>query len=255
MVVEIDNEKQIFDFADARLLTDDIDNTPLASRAWVLQERLLAPRNLQSGFSQLFWECRTKYACETFPNELPKEFCVHDSCLPKQNLWKSWNKIFFIYSGIFLTYRRDKLIAIAGIARRIQEQTGDEYFAGLWRKDLQSQLCWWVRSRDPNLGPQHLRLAEIPSWPWAAVDAQVLLHPDTVSLLKSYIKLVDVVVTLDGSPSFDPFGSANGRVLTISSKFILRCTVRHRTPDFSSWVQGQTTEISISHKSIDGQVQ
>lgn len=34
-----------------------VPNTPLASRAWVLQERLLAPRTLHFSKTQLFWEC------------------------------------------------------------------------------------------------------------------------------------------------------------------------------------------------------
>ena len=32
--------------------------SPLGGRGWVLQERLLAPRTLNFGREQLFWECR-----------------------------------------------------------------------------------------------------------------------------------------------------------------------------------------------------
>lgn len=35
------------------------DQSPLSSRAWILQERLLPPRTLHFGHEQMFWECRT----------------------------------------------------------------------------------------------------------------------------------------------------------------------------------------------------
>lgn len=44
---------------------------PLNRRAWVVQERLLAPRVLHYAQEQLFWECHEFEACETFPHGLP----------------------------------------------------------------------------------------------------------------------------------------------------------------------------------------
>ncbi|KAI0188503.1 heterokaryon incompatibility protein-domain-containing protein [Xylaria flabelliformis] len=48
-----------------------IENSPLVSRGWCLQERFLAPRTLHFAKSQIFWECQKKKRCETFPNEIP----------------------------------------------------------------------------------------------------------------------------------------------------------------------------------------
>ncbi|OJD30377.1 heterokaryon incompatibility protein [Diplodia corticola] len=45
--------------------------TPLYKRAWVFQERLLSPRLLHFTRHQLFWDCATLSACETFPHGLP----------------------------------------------------------------------------------------------------------------------------------------------------------------------------------------
>lgn len=36
----------------------NIENTPLNSRAWVLQEQLLSPKILHCGKNQLLWECQ-----------------------------------------------------------------------------------------------------------------------------------------------------------------------------------------------------
>jgi hypothetical protein len=49
----------------------EIDESPLIARAWVMQERLLAPRVLHFGRDQLYWECAVFDASETFPEGLP----------------------------------------------------------------------------------------------------------------------------------------------------------------------------------------
>src|SRR5271154_7113046 len=46
---------------------DDINHAPLNSRAWVLQERILSPRVLHYGSEQIFWECQTHSATESYP--------------------------------------------------------------------------------------------------------------------------------------------------------------------------------------------
>lgn len=45
----------------------EVDQSPLAKRAWFLQERFLAPRTLYFGASQVYWECSGLVACESFP--------------------------------------------------------------------------------------------------------------------------------------------------------------------------------------------
>jgi hypothetical protein len=64
---------------DHYLLDDDIytsglDGSDLLNRGWVLQERLLAPRILHFGHSQLYWECNELQACETLPTGLGSRF-------------------------------------------------------------------------------------------------------------------------------------------------------------------------------------
>ncbi|KAI2474515.1 HET domain containing protein [Pyrenophora tritici-repentis] len=49
---------------------DILQDTPIFRRAWVFQERLLSPRIIHFGKEQLFWECHTSNACETFPDGL-----------------------------------------------------------------------------------------------------------------------------------------------------------------------------------------
>lgn len=48
-----------------------VEDGHLNTRGWVLQERLLAPRNVHFAYDQIWWECRETRACEAFPNGIP----------------------------------------------------------------------------------------------------------------------------------------------------------------------------------------
>ncbi len=73
-------------FENQALWNDDILESPLLKRAWVCQERLLSPRVLHFGRSQMFWECQDLDACETFPENLPPEIHKASSLLSKRLL-------------------------------------------------------------------------------------------------------------------------------------------------------------------------
>lgn len=85
-----------------------------------------------------------------------------------------WCSSVEIYSKCSLTYSKDKLVAISGIAKMLIVEMGCDYLAGLWRRDLEHQLLWKIRSpchavnRDGTRGP---------SWTWASVDGAVKI-PD-----------------------------------------------------------------------------
>ncbi|EFX05665.1 tol-like protein [Grosmannia clavigera kw1407] len=50
-----------------------VESAPLNQRAWVLQERLLSPRQLHCSSQQLMWECHEASAAEAFPVKLPSQ--------------------------------------------------------------------------------------------------------------------------------------------------------------------------------------
>ena len=60
-----------------RRLPDSLRKSPLLSRAWVFQERFLAPRILYFGTEQLYWECRRHTKSESRPVDttLLSDFC------------------------------------------------------------------------------------------------------------------------------------------------------------------------------------
>ena len=89
------------------------------------------------------------------------------------------------YSQRKLTYGKDKLIALSGLAHDYaeREQRG-KYAAGLWEVDMPSALLWRTHqyppdmsqaiNADPCLPPQRPSAYRAPSWSWASVDGHII---------------------------------------------------------------------------------
>ena len=174
-----------------------LGHSPLNRRAWVVQERILAPRVLYYGKEQLLWECVELDACETYPDGLPHadpgrwkgidldvEFLSKILALEperKQSMYEFWHEVVRIYTLCDLTRPEDKLVAISGLAKRVQRCLGDEYIAGLWRESLPSELLWGVGKGDLNKRPStRSNLYRAPTWSWASIDGWIYyLDADT----------------------------------------------------------------------------
>lgn len=57
---------------DLKFWEKTVDGAPVNTRAWVLQERLLAPRVVHFCENQIAWECHQKDAAESWPHGLPE---------------------------------------------------------------------------------------------------------------------------------------------------------------------------------------
>lgn len=212
---------------------DEIDHSPLNQRAWVLQERLLAPSTLHFTERQLYWECREQYASEVCPQSIPEQIKQHffskqslDPCKISQErrveaCYTAWERYVGLYSRCDLTCPEDKLVALAGIARRTHESllaygTTDVYLAGLWRDTLLSDLLW-CRSRD---SPRSSRFAEpyrAPTWSWASLDGEVFMG-------SGHLKAEDVVhaavVSAYTTTSIDLFGAVSAGAIDICAPLL-----------------------------------
>lgn len=132
-------------------------NAPIASRAWVLQERLLSRRILTFGPKQVFWECcetAGRNVCETFPQGLPpygysrgpfllpspKEYGRPET--PSVANHRKWLDLIETYCECNLTKRHeDKLVALGGIAQQMQSVFGGStYIAGFFMFELPAAL-------------------------------------------------------------------------------------------------------------------
>lgn len=174
----------------------EVNNSPLNSRGWVFQERMLAPRVVHFCRQEIFWECREKFCCESFPETLPSSevFKLGDSIPLRQlpvELWESstwyghenfpvedvpyeaWDDVVKAYTKSHFSYPEDKLVAISGVAKYTKTVIKDTYLAGLWRKRLAAEMAWWLYShRDKYvLGAEPPYYA--PSFSWASVKGRI----------------------------------------------------------------------------------
>ena len=120
------------------------EHQPLLRRAWCYQERLLSSRMLHFTRRELWWECRGNFDCEcghkmsydgerSMMEEKPRIY-TH-MAQPR-----FWRQIVENYSDLNLTLEKDKLLALSGLAQRVQELRKDKYLAGLWSRRW-SMIC------------------------------------------------------------------------------------------------------------------
>jgi hypothetical protein len=163
---------QTLNCIDPTIYTTYIQKCPLNQRGWTFQERFLSQRTLHFTKLQLYWECRANSACEMYQGALPHliqngEF----GFMERSDAKGAWASAARHYSARKLTFERDRLPTIGGVARWVHNQTGDEYVAGLWEKYLETELLWVGHSS----GLPQPYLGNVPSWSWASRHCRIFL--------------------------------------------------------------------------------
>ncbi|KZL79463.1 heterokaryon incompatibility protein [Colletotrichum incanum] len=195
-------------------ILNDYSRAPLNERGWAFQERLLPGRSLHFGKDQVFWRCSQLFACESLPHGIPLKPEEEHSELEKtlaslrkepvsglefvkdhEKIMDMWEKLVEEYSGCVLTYEKDKLVALAGVAMATMIRLGPEvsfrerYLAGLWESRLVWQLCWRLKDRTGQRPRPEYRA---PSWSWASVEGKVCFEV-LINRDEDIISLVSVV--------------------------------------------------------------
>lgn len=167
-----------------------VDKGLANTRAWIFQERLLAPRTVFFGRDDVYWEC----ACFALSDLNPSGMVVYRDKMPvsairkkfsqttKPQSWidplfqqRLWHSIVKSYTGTNLTFTTDKLIALSGVAQYICGKSDDVYFAGLLRQYLVESLCWIpLIPQVRNSGGGSLGMNSCaPSWSWAKLNCPI----------------------------------------------------------------------------------
>lgn len=164
--------------------TDEYGSQPLLWRAWAYQEHMLSPRVLQFGSQEMYWECSGAKFCECRTRyEILDRRTLGHRRNPKEDLQDAlsncvnnpdmmvavWHGIIQKYSGRWLTFEKDKLPALFGVARLIEQRTKSRYYAGAWGHSIIPDLHWRVRHHFRPNPEQYLA----PSWSWASVGNEV----------------------------------------------------------------------------------
>ncbi|KAH8652570.1 heterokaryon incompatibility protein-domain-containing protein, partial [Ilyonectria robusta] len=173
-----------------------ITDAPLMTRAWAYQERLLPPRCLHFHAEELVWECNTGLKCECMRLDDPESQLTDTekhgatgleayepskywlkSCLTRalndnaavQDLRFAWFDIVSEFSRLELTYEKDRLPAVYGLAKKLSRPILGRYLAGMWEGDLAAGLLWQTAASRRLDAPHSPHTREVPSWSWASI--------------------------------------------------------------------------------------
>jgi hypothetical protein len=165
---------------------------PLLYRAWVLQERILSSRTLHFSFDEMVWECKTGLDCECgfaaslsgralsasplglnifkelFNNGPTSSLQTPDQVRKvtyEKELFSAWYHLVEYYMALSITFPADRLPALRGMKRALEDKLGWTYLEGIWAEDVASGLLWgrnWLRSFRRN--------ESAPSWSWASME-------------------------------------------------------------------------------------
>ncbi|KAF1970944.1 HET-domain-containing protein [Bimuria novae-zelandiae CBS 107.79] len=238
-----------------------IEESLLASRAWTLQERLLPPRTLYFGREQIAWECRTCTAYEGLPDMFdegimglsPENFVwtlEEDEPLSHTYNVQLWSDIVEDYSKRKLTFDKDRLVAISGLARILASVYGTEYVAGMWVKDLIRLLIWHKDVSEPLSSRDSQAAYRAPSWSWASVGGGVKFPKGYARPLDGDRAAIDAIhasrlypaSVLEAVTAYpeDQFGEVTSGYIRIRVQTLFRVTV-----DTAKWLHHQQFPVDI----------
>ena len=78
---------------------------------------------------------------------------------PWEGFWLAWRTVTLDHTSRSLTFEKDKLATIPGLASMIQHKTGAQYIAGMWnaRFTIEYEPCWKLEEQgsvmEPRPGP------------------------------------------------------------------------------------------------------
>ncbi|KAF1954541.1 HET-domain-containing protein [Byssothecium circinans] len=179
------------------LLYEDDNSVPLNRRAWALQEHTLSTRILQYFPGQLRFVCPLTPSYGSGSNSISYtdgwELVNYSQKVPSKHrklpllpthfpssaeCERNWKTIRENYCDRELTCSADRVLAISGVASRIQKSMGDKvYVAGHWLDSTSQDLVWycsqyWDFDRGYNrVYPDPDWLG--PSWAWTSVPSGV----------------------------------------------------------------------------------
>ncbi|KAI0127620.1 heterokaryon incompatibility protein-domain-containing protein [Xylariales sp. AK1849] len=248
-----------YDLCKQQTWINDITYSPLNSRGWVLQERLLSPRVLNFTKTQLYWECDRMQASESYPYGFPKESYaniqakalnlfrlrgIHSregsspdfsgvSLLVKE-AFHIWGNAVALYTtgnsypdlvgegsgfGKNLTNASDKLVAISAVAHELQPYMNCRYLAGHWETELVRQLAWTGSN-----GSHRPTSYRAPSWSWASVDAPIQdfrrMFPISPDSKEDFRSLVKILNAEVEPLTDDPMGQVVSRFLSLQAHLL-----------------------------------
>ncbi|KAH0498520.1 hypothetical protein TgHK011_005772 [Trichoderma gracile] len=204
---------------------------PLLERAWAYQERVLSSRLLHFCNSELSFECNEGADCQCEDPGRGPPWKAHLRRMLQEKNWRGptalgWARFVQDYTGLKMTYHKDRLPALSSIARKIaQLSPQDCYLAGMWKSTLLGSLTWSILLGEAQrYRPSHPRA---PSWSWASAFGSIVWQDAAVEGNESTREnnpghrdqvLATLVRVECNYVNGGPFGCVDSGVLTLSGK-------------------------------------
>ncbi|CAN9252321.1 unnamed protein product [Alternaria alternata] len=204
-----------------------------SKRCWTYQEKEMSTRLLLFGSLKMHFACGRYQWTEgdeapmdkTSSRILSQVTRFKASQISSRELYQCWDSLMNEYGKRSVTFDKDRLPAIAGLARIVGEALQDQYLAGLWKGDLLESLLWdstgAMLSRGLEVHLQNIRQRNYvaPSWSWAACPV-VTSQRSTGKYLQRIIKEATIVDAGVDTDSEDPYGRISGGFLRIRGKLV-----------------------------------
>jgi hypothetical protein len=151
---------------------------PLDRRAWSLQERILATRLINFSSTELQWMCKTHLSCEAAHLDSERNnLSLYKVKRGTEDAYTFLHRLVVEYSRRSLTFEKDKLPALAGVASKAKTLSGSEYLAGVWFDRLDGDFCW-ERHLWEILPWEATEEWRAPSFSWVSVERNVLYNDE-----------------------------------------------------------------------------
>ena len=265
--------------------SEEVIQAPIYTRAWVFQERTLAPRVVHFSRDQIFWECASLQAAEIYPHGMPyqNEKGSYDTQSREAEILRTrreidathdmkrwevcqeiWAALIPLYSRANLTLDADKLPAISGVARRLSIMSGleptNDYAAGLWHPGFARQLLWRADLAPNKPRPTSYRA---PSWSWASIDTRSFpyaprgnapnsIDPSTPLSKAKSKQAVGVVQIKVDLKTEDQFGQVSGGFAKILGPLCrVKCERNHDGSESILSINGDTYPLNMIRRFWD----
>ncbi|KAI8955714.1 hypothetical protein F4801DRAFT_574451 [Xylaria longipes] len=152
----------------------DVEESPLSSRGWAFQERVLSRRTIFFTDAQTYWQCGDGIRCETLTKMTNwKSGILGDPDFPMLSLRtlapiQTYEQFYERYSLLRFNFGLDRSRAIQPLEKRLLQALGSEGGYGVVARFLGRSLLW---RRAPGQTLERIKFPagqNIPSWSWQA---------------------------------------------------------------------------------------
>lgn len=198
-------------------------DSPLATRSWIIQEKLLCPRVLYFGSKNMYFDCYRHVRFDNCHDLLhPELWYTARGSVEKfsfaelssdEERYRMWRQLITAYCTSELTHASDALPATSGLASELYRHAKGTYLAGIWKEDIIRALSWQLFGGKQRLKTTTSYIA--PSWSWASAKER---QPFCLSSTDVSFTDFEVLDAQTFSAGKDPFGQVVGGYLRVRAR-------------------------------------